>query len=506
MNNNEEKIPEKYFESLKVENYRESFNSVGNWLRSEASYAPNAPVKKNFALFKVLFSEGKMKFAYLFIILILAGITSNFSITRTEMVGSVMSWTIDKQKTDAIKKIDNLDWIDKSQLVVEETKTANGIVLTYKMLMPTSNTNEIESYKTQLASIKDIMTIDVQPISEPVKQPIYAMAMEKIFDYDYNRNYANPDEVRNSVYEQLKYAGLGNYVGFNMIPNGVAGKTISFGMAEPESIRVKIHDNIIYNYDLDLALEEMDNIIAPIRVINDSVIKNIILTVSGEKVNPRVILSEVHRSLDTLHLKLKHSDKNRNERIERFNEKMEKFNKGMEKFNEKMKVFSKMMEKYGDDMSKYGEEMSEYGERMSELGEEMEDYKESIEELKNLPKLNFNFEIPEVPEVPEVDVDIEIPEIPEIDENNVNFDFKLENLDKNIQMMVDSIRLKINTDKIESWGKDYEKKMKKYEEKMDKYGKKMEKKYKQLDTMKIKKYIEVEEDDNDEDDDNDTDN
>ncbi|MBI5401868.1 MAG: hypothetical protein HY959_00570 [Ignavibacteriae bacterium] len=472
MENYEEKIQDKYLDSIRKESYKESFNDVGNWLRREAAHASSAPAKKNYAFFRFVFSEGRMKFAYLFIILILAGITSNFSVTRSEMVGSVMSWTIDKQKTEAIKKIDNLDWIDKSQLVVEESKTDNGTVLTYKMLMPTANTNEIESYKTQLANIKEIMTIDIQPISEPVKQPLYAVAMEKIFNYDYDKNYANPEEIKNSVYEQLKYAGLGNYVGFNFQPNGVAGKTVSFNIAEPESVRIRIHDDIVYNYDLDRALEEMENIITPIKYINDSVIKKMIVRINGENINPGAVLYEVHRSLDTLHLRLKHGDINRKEKIERFNLKMEKFNESMEKFNKKMEKFNEQMEEYQV---------------------EMEDYQESLEELKNLPKLDFDFEIPEAPEV-DVDVDVEIPEIPEFDENSFKFNFNYDELDKNIKILVDSLKINIDAEKMEKMGKKYEEKMKKFEEKMKRYEKDLQEKYKNTDSVNLKRIYEIEND------------
>jgi hypothetical protein len=487
MNNKDDKILDKYFDSIKKENYKESYNDIGGWLRREAANASLVHSKKNFNFFRFIFSEGRMKFAYLFIILILAGITSNFSVTRTETVGSVMSWTVDKQKTDAIKKIDNIDWIDKSQLVVEESKTDAGTILTYKMLMPTANANEIEAHKTELANIKDIMTVDIQPISEPVKQPLYAMAMEKIFNYDYAKNYANPEEIKNSVYEQLKYAGLQNYVGLNIPSNGVAGKMVSFNFEEPDAVRMKIHDDIVNEYDLEMALDEMDDMISPMKVINDSVIKKMIIRINGENVNPSAILYEVHRSLDTLHLRLKSSDINRKEKIEKFNEKMEKFNEGMEKFNRKMEKFNERMEKYN--------------EKMEEYNDEMEEYQESLEELKNLPKLNFDFEIPEVPEVPEFDVDVEVPEVPEMDEKNFKFNFNFDELNNSIQLMVDSLKFKFDGEKMEKMGKKYEEKMKKYEEKMKKFEEKMKEKNYNLDSLKMKHYqLEYDEDDDDDED------
>jgi hypothetical protein len=500
METQNDNILDKYYKSIRDEDYKESFDDLESWLRREAVISTVKPEKSRFTFLKYIFSEGRLKFAYLFLILIFLGVTGNFSVTRTETVGIVMSWTVDKQKPEVIKKIDNLDWIDKSQLVVEESKTEDGIMLTYKMLMPNANANEIEAMKTELASIKDVKAINVIPISEPVKQPLYAVALEKVFQYDINKNSINPDELRNNVYEQLKYAGLQNYINLNIPTNGGAGRMVNFNFEEPDAVRMKLHDDIVNEYDLERALDEMDDMIAPMKVINDSVIKKIIIRINGENMSPGAILYEVHRNLDTLHLRLKSSDINRKEKIERFNEKMEKFNKGMEKFNEKMKFYSQMMEQYGDEMSKYGEEMSKYGDRMSELGEEMEEYKDNIEELKNLPKLNFDFEIPEVPEVPEmdIDVDVEVPEAPETPEN-FNFNFNFEDLEKNLKIMSDTLKVHFDYEKMEKINKKVEEKMKKADEKLKKMNEKLKNKNYNLDTLNIK--IDIDEDE-DEDEDN----
>jgi hypothetical protein len=496
----------KYFDSIKNENNKESFTEFENWLRREAVFSETVRPKSKFTFLKYVFSEGRLKFAYLFVILIFAGITSNFSVTRTETVGNIMSWTVDKQKQDVIKKIDNLDWIDKSQLVVDVSNNDGTDVLTYKMIVQNSTKEEIEKYKNELENISDVHSIKIIPISEPVKQPLYAVALEKVFQYDYNKNSVNPDDIRNNVFEQLKIAGLGNFIDLNIPPNSGAGKFININFEVPDSVRIKIHDDIVNEYDLERALDEFDDIIAPMKVINDSVIKKIIIRINGENMNPSAILYEVHRNLDTLHLRLKNSDINRKEKIERFNEKMEKFNKGMEKFNEKMKFYSQMMTEYGNEMSKYGEEMSKYGDRMSNLGEEMEEYKESIDELKNLPKLNFNFEIPEVPEPPDVDIEVpeapEVPDVedvPDIDDNsfNFNFNFNTDEFQKNLQLKIDSIKINIDPVKMERMGKKMEEKMKRMEERLKKSQDKMKHGNYSIDSSNVKINIE-DEDDNDE--------
>jgi hypothetical protein len=465
MSNQNDDILKKYFDSIKEENYKETFGNVENWLRGEAINSYNKPAKSKFTFFKYVFSEGRLKFAYLFIILIVAGVASNFSVTRTETVGSIMSWSVDKQNPEAIKKIDNLDWIDKSQLVVDQQSRDGKEMLTYKILLPTSNNEEIEKLKGELASIKDIQSINVIPISEPVKQPLYAVALEKVFKVDYNKNLVNPEEIKNNVFEQLKLAGIQDYISFNCPDNGSAGKfvNVNFGM-QPDSMRIKVHRDIVYEYDLEKALDDVDELLEPVNVFNDSVLKKIVVRINGEDVNTDVIINEVYRNLDTLHLRLRNSDARRKEKLERFNERMERFNERMEKFNKNMEKYNKKMEKLN--------------EKMKEL---------------NIPNEDFEIELNEEGDL-NIDIDIDdIPEIPEVEKKNFNFNFKFDDLEKNIKISIDSINLHFDGAKIEKMNKKFEEKMKKFEEKMK------NKKY-FIDTSKIK--IDIEYDNDEEENDN----
>jgi hypothetical protein len=489
MGNQDDNILEKYFNSIKEENYKETFNDVESWLRKESVLSNLKPKKSKFAFFKYIFSEGRLKYAYLFVILIFAGFASNFSVTRTETIGSIMSWSVDKQRSDVIKKIDNLDWIDKSQLVVDQQNSDGKEILTYKILLPTSNTEEVEQLKEKLASIKDIQSINVIPISEPVKQPIYAIALEKFFKYDYDKNYVNPEEIKDNIYEQLKLAGIQNYAGFVNTGSGGTGKflNVNFG-AQPDSVRIKVHTDIVNEYDLDEELDEMDELLEPVKVINDSVIKNIIVRINGEKMNTDVIMSEVQRNLDTLHLKLKCSVSKRKERMERFKEKMEKFNEKMEKLNERMEKYNERMEKYN---------------------ERMEKYNEKIEKLKEIPRIDFDYDVDddgnvdvdvnveEVPEVPEIP---EIPEVPDMDNSNFNFNFDFGDLNK-LNFRIDSLKFNFDGEKMEKANKKLEKKMEKANKKLEKKMKKVELKLKNnkhnYDSSRIKIDIDYDDDDDD---------
>ncbi|MCX6164845.1 MAG: hypothetical protein NTU73_08320, partial [Ignavibacteriae bacterium] len=406
-------ILDKYFDSIKEENYKESFNEVEDWLRREAVYSFEKPEKSKFALLKYIFSEGRLKFAYLFIILILVGITSNFSVTRTEPVGIVMSWSVDKQNPETIKKIDNFDWIDKSKLIVNEENADGKQVLVYKMLIPSANMEEIDKLKSVLENMKDVHSVNVVSISEPVKQPLYAVALENIFKVDYNKNLANPEEIKNNVFEQLRLAGIQNDVDLDVPSVGSAGRFVNFNFGKkPDSIRIKIHCDIVNEYDIDKALEDVDKLFAPVRVINDSVLKKVIVSINGEELNTDVIMYEVQRNLDTLHFRLKNSETRRKEKMDRFNEKMERFNERMEKFNKSMEKFNKKMEKFDEKMEKL-----------------------------NVPNVDYHYEINDEGDINiEVDVD-EIPgvdETPGIDEHNFNFNFKLDDVEKSIKINIDS--------------------------------------------------------------------
>ena len=489
----------KYFDSIKNENNKESFTEFENWLRREAVFSETIHTKSKFTFLKYVFSEGRLKFAYLFVILIFAGITSNFSVTRTETVGNIMSWTVDKQKQDVIKKIDNLDWIDKSQLVVDVSNNDGTDVLTYKMIVQNSTKEEIEKYKIELENISDVHSVRIIPISEPVKQPLYAVALEKVFQYDNYKNSVNPDDIRNNVFEQLRIAGMGNFIDLNIPSNSGAGKFININFEVPDSVRNKAHYDIVNEYDINQGLEDLDEILAPMKVINDSVIRNIVIRINGENLNTNMIMAEVHRNLDSLHIKLKNSDLNRKENMERFKDKMEKFNERMEKFNERM-------EKYNERMEKYNEKMENYNEGMEKYNEGMEKYRESMEMLKHIPKIEYDYEIPEPPEPPDVDIEApetpEVPDVedvPDVDDNsfNFNFNFNTDEFQKNLQLKIDSIKINIDPVKMERMGKKMEEKMKRMEERLKKSQDKMKHGNYSIDSSNVKINIE-DEDDNDE--------
>jgi hypothetical protein len=477
MSNKNDDILEKYFNSMKEENYRDTFKDVENWLRSEVIYSYEKQEKSKFNFLKYIFSEGRLKYAYLFIILILAGVASNFSVTRTETVGNVMSWSVDKQRPDVIKKIDNLDWIDKSQLIVDQQNCDGKEMLTYKILLPTSNSTEIEKLKNELENIKDIQSINVISISEPVKQPLYAVALDKVFNVGYDKNYANPEEIKNIVFEQLKLAGVQNYVMFNSPNgNGSAGNfmSVNFGM-QPDSVRIKVHKDIVNEYDLDKALEDVDELFAPVSLVNDSVLKKIVVRINGEDVYTDVIINEVQRNLDTLHIKLRNSETKRKEKMERFNEKMERFNERMEKFNKSMEKFNKKMEKFN--------------EKMKNL---------------NVPDADYHFEINEDGNIDveidaDIDIDVDVDELQEIEDNNFKFDLNTDEFNKSFKINIDTLSFRLDMEKLNNELKENTKKIK---EDMKKLKGDLKKNKYNIDTSKIKIFYD---DDNDIDEDNDED-
>ncbi len=441
---------DKYFDSVRQEKYRESFDEVESWLRREVSNSLEKRGTSRITFLKYIFSEGRLKFAYLFIILVLAGITSNFSVTRTEPVGIVMSWSVDKQNPEAIKKIDNFDWIDKSKLIVNEDDSDGKQVLTYKVLIPSANMEEIEILKRELENTKDIYSVNLIPISEPVRQPLYAVALEKFFKVNYDKNLANADEIKNNVFEQLKLAGLQNDVNINVPASGSAGKFVNFDFGKkPDSVRIKVHSDAVKEYYIEKALEDVDKLMAPVQVINDSILKTIIIKVNGEEVNTNAILYEVQRNLDTLHLKLKNSEQNRKERMERFNERKEKFHERMEKFNKNMEKFSKKMEKLG-------------------------------EKMKDLEILEKDFYLNEDGEL---NINIVIPEVPDVDVKNFNLEFNSDELGNNIDIRIDTASIHIDMEKINT---EIKENMIKVKEDMKKLREELKKNKIQIDTSRIR--------------------
>src|SRR5512146_2754336 len=104
--NRHEEIPE--LSILKSGDYSGSFEKVGAWLRDKTSENQKTNPERSFTKMKNYFFSHKFRIAYAVIFLAVIVAACNMPVTTHENVGNMLTWSVDKNNTDAITKIDGL--------------------------------------------------------------------------------------------------------------------------------------------------------------------------------------------------------------------------------------------------------------------------------------------------------------------------------------------------------------------------------------------------------------
>lgn len=215
------------FDFLKQENYDDSFYKSEIWLRGEES-SDITKIKKNERIFikmKNYFISHKLKIAYSFIMLAFIIAACSYPVSQEKNLGDVISWTINKNNTDALEKINSMEWINTGNLYVNEKNINGNIILEYNLILPKDSHDKAESLRNQLGAISGISSLKVVPLNEKVTRPVYSFALNKIFKVDINATNMSNDELKNEITSQLEKNGI-NGVKIE-IESGKEGRRIS---------------------------------------------------------------------------------------------------------------------------------------------------------------------------------------------------------------------------------------------------------------------------------------
>ena len=200
----------KMFEDLKKENYEDTFLRSELWLRNIAS-ADLQKIKNNERIsikMKNYFLSHKLKIAYTFILLAFIVAACNYPVSQEETLGDVISWSIDKNNTDAAEKINQLDWITSGNLSVNEKNINGNTILEYNLILPKESHGNAENYKSQLGSVTGVNSLKLVPLNEKVTRPVYSVALNKVFKVDINATNMSNDELKKEMTSQLEKNGI----------------------------------------------------------------------------------------------------------------------------------------------------------------------------------------------------------------------------------------------------------------------------------------------------------
>ena len=208
----------KYFDELRNENYDNSFPAAESWLRNTNVNLLNKKSEGKFKMkFKNYFATNKFKLAYTFLILAFVVAACNYPVTQEETAGDVLKWTVSKNNTETINKIENSDWFKSGEYNINEE---NGIV-SYSLVVPKEKHAGIQDINKQLSAMEGVMEVNIIPINETVKRPLYSAVLNDLFKIDINATNMSDAELNNEINAQLKKAGIENAtVNFEKGPDG----------------------------------------------------------------------------------------------------------------------------------------------------------------------------------------------------------------------------------------------------------------------------------------------
>lgn len=205
-NKSDNKIPERFWSAVKNEDYWESYPKVEAWLR-EISLKKSNKQERKFSTMRNYIMAHKMRLVYSVIALFVIIGACTMPVTQHETIGYMLSWTV-PQSSDVAQKINELSWIDKSKLNVNENTNNGETVVQYKLLLPNTTRDQVQVYMKDLENIKEITTINLKPLNEDVKRPLYSAALYNFFRINIDATKMSDEELEQELTKQMKEAGF----------------------------------------------------------------------------------------------------------------------------------------------------------------------------------------------------------------------------------------------------------------------------------------------------------
>lgn len=246
---------DKYWKELKQENHENTFPKVETWVNNL-----NSEKSQNFKLngiqnMKNFFAFNKFKLVYSVLILAVVFAACNMPVTQNEIVGNALTWKVSKSRTEALDKINSLSWIEKSKLSVQEQKEGDNAFLTYNYIVDNKSNDELQKYMNELQKINGIASVQLFPLNQTTKRPLYAAALHSFFRVELDATNKSDSQVTEELQKQLKEAGVKDIkVGYKTIADGQRMLEV-----EPTESGLNRKEGDASNNDFELSVKDGQN-------------------------------------------------------------------------------------------------------------------------------------------------------------------------------------------------------------------------------------------------------
>lgn len=245
----------KYWKELKEKNYSSTFTAVEKYVNNLDSENFAKQKTNKIQSMKNFFALNKFKLAYSFIFLAVIFAACNMPVTQNETIGHALSWKVSKSGTDAVEKINSLSWMDKSKLSVKETNEDGKDFLNYSLILDSKSNDEMSRYMEQLKEVNGITSIQLFPLNQTTKIPLYAAALHSFFRVNIDATNKSDAQVKEELQKQLKDAGVTDI----KVDFGTDEKGNRMIKVEPAENGLKGLDKGNPNSDFELNLKDGNN-------------------------------------------------------------------------------------------------------------------------------------------------------------------------------------------------------------------------------------------------------
>lgn len=237
---------EHYFNAIKNRDYTKSKDEVENWLYKANIQLINQKQERKLHKMKYFFRYNKIKLVYTVILLIVMIAACNMPVTQTESVGNMITWSVDKNNTEAISKIDGLSWLKTAEQVDKNGNINNGKEeIIYTAVLQKSTEEQVASFRNDLEKI-GVSALKIFPINNNIKRPLYSAALNNFFSININATGMSDEELQAEVQRQLKEQGVEMNIQFKTDPDGKRDITIVHQKCDekntPKSYEINIDD------------------------------------------------------------------------------------------------------------------------------------------------------------------------------------------------------------------------------------------------------------------------
>ncbi|RMH69908.1 MAG: hypothetical protein D6675_10975 [Gemmatimonadetes bacterium] len=150
----------------------------------------------------------RLRFASLAVLMLMILVACTMPVEQEDIVGYVLSWTVNDTPEAANRLVTHFDWMDESNLSVSHNINNGQHSTMYLMNAVGVSAQQAELWRQDLESLSQVSEVKMLPLQETVTRPMYAAALKSVFRIEINTQHMSSSDVVAEMQRQLEAAGI----------------------------------------------------------------------------------------------------------------------------------------------------------------------------------------------------------------------------------------------------------------------------------------------------------